>query len=252
MIYFHQILDFWFIIFIKFSTSQFIIFIKFSTFFIKESFSNFLIQMKSSLHVIKCMQKRHLSVIVNIIKSDVMIEIEDLMKINYSNDHSKNRFWIFSYRWKFFFACYQIHTNMTLNDDCTKMIYRERRTRRLYFDQVFNFSIHHFHQVSDFLDQRIVFEFFHADEIFFEHVIKFIQKWHWIMIVRRWFIERKKRADFILIKFSISQFIIFIKSLIFSIRKSFSDFFIQMKNFFACHQMHAKTTLINDCKYYRK
>jgi hypothetical protein len=95
-----------------------------------------------------------------------------------------------------------------------------------------------------------------------------------MMILRRWFIERKKRANFILIKFSIfrliilikfstsqfiilikfliSQFIILIKFLTFSIKRSFSDFFIQMKNFLACHHIHAKATFINNREYYRK
>jgi hypothetical protein len=52
--------------------------------------------------------------------------------------------------------------------------------------------------------QKIVFEFFHTDEKFFLHVIMFIRKWHSTMIVREWFMERKRRADFIFIKFSIS------------------------------------------------
>jgi hypothetical protein len=59
-----------------------------------------------------------------------------LMKINHLNHQSKNRFRIFSYKWKIFLACHQIHTKMTLNDDCTKMIYREKKTRKLHFDQV--------------------------------------------------------------------------------------------------------------------
>jgi hypothetical protein len=57
-----------------------------------------------------------------------------------------------------------------------KVIYRKKRTRRLHFDQVLDFSIHHFHQVFDFLDQKIIFEFFHTDENIFLHVIRFIRK----------------------------------------------------------------------------
>jgi hypothetical protein len=72
---------------------------------------------------------------------------------------------------------------MTLNDDRTKVIYRERETRRLHFDQVFDFSIHHFHQVLDFFHQKIVFGFFHTNEKFFLHVIRFIRKRHLTMIV---------------------------------------------------------------------
>jgi hypothetical protein len=71
----------------------------------------------------------------------------------------------------------------TLNDDRTKVIYRERETRKLHFDQVLDFSIHHFYQVLDFSHQEIVFEFFHTDEKFFSHVIKFIRKRHSTMIV---------------------------------------------------------------------
>jgi hypothetical protein len=37
-------------------------------------------------------------------------------------------------------------------------------------------SIHHFHQVFNFFDQKIVFGFFHTDEKFFLHVIRFIRK----------------------------------------------------------------------------
>jgi hypothetical protein len=122
--------------------------------------------------------------IVDIIESDVMIEIEDLMKIHHSVHHlvhhlvhhSENRFRIFSYRLKIFFASHQIHTKITLNDDRTRMIYRERETRKLHFDQVLDLSIYHFHQVLDFLDQRIVFGFFHTDGKFFLHVIRCMQK----------------------------------------------------------------------------
>jgi hypothetical protein len=96
---------------------------------------------------------------------------------------SEDCFRIFSYKWKKFFACHQIHTKMTLNDDRMKMIYRERRTRRLYFDQVLDFSIHHFYQVLNFLYQKIIFEFFHADKKISLHVIKFIRKWHSTLIV---------------------------------------------------------------------
>jgi hypothetical protein len=86
------------------------------------------------------MRNRHSTMIADIIESDVIIEIKNLIKINHSDHHSKNRFRIFSYRWKIFLACHQIHTKMTLNDDCTKMIYREKRTRRLHFDQVLDFD----------------------------------------------------------------------------------------------------------------
>jgi hypothetical protein len=72
---------------------------------------------------------------------------------------------------------------MTFNDDRMKMIYRKKETRRFHFDQVLDFSIYYFHQVLDFLDQRIVFGFFHTDENFFLHVIKFIRKRHSTMIV---------------------------------------------------------------------
>jgi hypothetical protein len=73
---------------------------------------------------------------------------------------------------------------MTLNNDRTKMIYRERKTRRLYFDHVFDFSIHHFYQVLDFFHQKIVFEFYHIDEKIFLHVIKCMRKRHLSMIVK--------------------------------------------------------------------
>jgi hypothetical protein len=36
------------------------------------------------------------------------------------------------------------------------------------------------------------------------------------------------------------------------IRGPFSDFFIQMENFFACHQVHAKAALNDGRRYYRK
>jgi hypothetical protein len=110
-------------------------------------------------------------------------EIENLMKINHSDHHSKNRFRIFSYRWKNFLACHQIHTKMTLNDDRTRVIYREREARKLYFDQVLDFSIHHFHQVLDFFDQRIVFGIFHTDEKVSLHVIRCMRKRHLSVIV---------------------------------------------------------------------
>jgi hypothetical protein len=47
----------------------------------------------------------------------------------------------------------------------------------------FSISIHHFQQVLDSLDQEILFGFFHIDEKFSSHIIKFIQKWHSTLIV---------------------------------------------------------------------
>jgi hypothetical protein len=110
-------------------------------------------------------------------------EVENLMKINHSDHHSRDRFRIFSYRWKKFLACHQIHTKMTVNDDRTKVIYREREARRLHYDQVLDFSIHHFHQVLDLPDQKIVFGFFHTDGKFSLHVIRCMRNLHWTMIV---------------------------------------------------------------------
>jgi hypothetical protein len=72
---------------------------------------------------------------------------------------------------------------MTFNDRCTKVIYRERRTRRLYIHQVLDFSIYHFHQVFDFFYQKTVFEFFHTNEKFFLLVVKLKQKQHLTLIV---------------------------------------------------------------------
>jgi hypothetical protein len=76
-----------------------------------------------------------------------------------------------------------------------------------------------------------------------------------ILQVMIWMINFHQILDFwfiIFIKFSTFQFIIFIKSSISFIRRSFSNLFIQMKNFFACHQMYAKATLISNRRYYRK
>jgi hypothetical protein len=106
--------------------------------------------------------------------------------------------------------------------------------------------------IIQFIIQRIVFEFFHTNEKIFLHVIKFIQKWHLAMIVWKWFIEKKERADFILIKFSISQFIIFIKFSTSSIKESFSDFFIQMKKFLCMSSNSYKSDINDDRKYYKE
>jgi hypothetical protein len=43
------------------------------------------------------------------------------------------------------------------------------------FHQVHDLTIHHFHQVLDSFDQKIVFEFFHTDEKFSLHVIRYLR-----------------------------------------------------------------------------
>ncbi len=89
-------------------------------------------------------------------------------------------------------------------------------------------------------------------KIFFSSVWKNSKTIFRMMI---WMIDFHQVLDFwfiIFIKLSISQFIIFIKFSTSLIERSFSNFFIQMKNFFACHQMYAKATLINDRRYYKK
>jgi hypothetical protein len=100
--------------------------------------------------------------------------------------------------------------------------------------------------------QRTVFGFFHTDEKFSLHVIRFIRKWHSTMIVRGWFIEKGGRADFILTKSPTPQFTIFTKSSTPPIRGPFSDFFIQMENFSCMNQVHTKMTLNADRRYYRE
>jgi hypothetical protein len=127
-----------------------------------------------------------------------------------------------------------------------------REKKRLHFDQVLDFSIHHFDQVTDFFDQKTVFGFFHTDEKFscmssnaYESDTEW---WSYENNLSR---ERSAQTS----SWSSSRFrnLSFWLSLwSFLIKESFSNFFIQMENFFACHQMHAKAILITDRKYYRK
>jgi hypothetical protein len=72
---------------------------------------------------------------------------------------------------------------MTLNDDRMRMIYRERETRRLHFDQILDLSIHHFHQVSDLFHQKTVFGFFHTDGKICLYVITCMRNRHSTVIV---------------------------------------------------------------------
>jgi hypothetical protein len=49
---------------------------------------------------------------------------------------SGDRFRNFSYRWKIFLACHQVHTKMAPNAGRMGVVYRGRGARRLHFDQV--------------------------------------------------------------------------------------------------------------------
>jgi hypothetical protein len=154
---------------------------------------------------------------------------------------------------KNFLACHQMHAKATLNDDRTRMIYRERKTRRLHFDQVLSLSIHHFDQVLDFLLIRESFsDFFIQIKNFLAchqmHVKGTLSNNRTRVIYRE---KEARRLHFDqVLNFSIHHFDQVFD--FFLIKESFSDFFIQMKIFFACHQMHAKATFINNRRYYRK
>ncbi len=140
------------------------------------------------------------------------------------------------------------------------------------FHQVHDFPIHHFDQVHDSLFQMTVFEIDHTDEKFscmpadaceidtqmmivwlilikssIHHLLIFIKStilksdFHHVHDPQVWFSSSSRPSSLIFTKF-ISQIA----------RWPFSKFVILTKFFYPRQQMHAKTTLTRDRRYYRE
>jgi hypothetical protein len=133
---------------------------------------------------------------------------------------SGDRFRIFSYRWKIFLACHQMNAKSTLDDD--RRYYREwcdDRDRELDENQSFRSSLER--SFSDFFIQMKKFSCMSSGSCEND-----TQRWSYENDLSR---ERDAQTSFW--SSSRPRFIIFIKSSTPSIKRSFSDFFIQMENF---------------------